>query len=557
MTRSDADILSEKSDTLVAVLETAPTRAALDEASGLLDQLREVRDFDRLGLLAELTSRYRPNDLRVRRLIAQSLTEQGKPSVAADVATIALGKAEQSGDSEVDELSGVLGRACKQIFLDDPTSASGMVISEGARGAIEGAIAAYRGPWEDKQKRSTWHGVNLAAMLHVADARGLTLPAQPDKLQVASDLLAVLDTTPVTDRDTWWHATKAEAHVAREEWVEAETAISAYVQDDSISAFNFASTLRQFRDVWQVQDTGAEGLGLVQALEARYLERAGGSLERAGDKPGLVVGSSHLRTVLAGPPPDEDQLERILGSAGTQTIQWYRAGLERAASVAAVRKRLGTRIGTGFAVRSEDFGFDPGEVLLLTNFHVVNIEGAGIGCRPQEVEVVFEAEDPTLVAPFRVKEVIAQSPERGGLDYALLRFDRTADGVCGVPLASGLPPAHAKERVYVIGHAEGHELQFSLQDNWVLDHEGLPNGTPSRPERVRVHYFTPTAKGSSGSPVFDSTWDCIALHHAGAKHEPPPEDSGMRKLNGKSGYYSANEGISIESIRDHARTTTR
>jgi hypothetical protein len=53
--------------------------------------------------------------------------------------------------------------------------------------------------------------------------------------------------------------------------------------------------------------------------------------------------------------------------------------------------------------------------------------------------------------------------------------------------------------------------------------------------------------------VFDDAWDCVALHHAGAKHEPPPEDSGMRKLNGQAGYYSANEGIFIQSIREYVK----
>jgi len=165
----------------------------------------------------------------------------------------------------------------------------------------------------------------------------------------------------------------------------------------------------------------------------------------------------------------------------------------------------------------------PENVGELVNFKwLAKFEGAGLGSKPKELEIVFEVEDPLHVAPLSIQEVIAQC----------------------------LPDVSSKERVYLIGHPQGHELQFSLQDNWVLDHAGLPNGEPPRPERIRMHYFAPTAKGSSGSPVFDKAWNCVALHHAGAKHDPPPEDSGMRKLNGKDGYYSANEGISIESICD-------
>ena len=98
MTIKDVRILREKADALITSLEVAPTKATLDEASELLDSLRKARNFDRLGMLAELISRYRPHDLRIRRLLAQSLTEQGKPSVAADVATVALERAEKSAD---------------------------------------------------------------------------------------------------------------------------------------------------------------------------------------------------------------------------------------------------------------------------------------------------------------------------------------------------------------------------------------------------------------------------------------------------------------------------
>jgi V8-like Glu-specific endopeptidase len=31
----------------------------------------------------------------------------------------------------------------------------------------------------------------------------------------------------------------------------------------------------------------------------------------------------------------------------------------------------------------------------------------------------------------------------------------------------------------------------------------------------RVHYLTDTLKGSSGSPVFNSNWEVVALHHRG------------------------------------------
>jgi hypothetical protein len=74
--------------------------------------------------------------------------------------------------------------------------------------------------------------------------------------------------------------------------------------------------------------------------------------------------------------------------------------------------------------------------------------------------------------------------------------------------------------------------------------EGPPGGKRQTPGVSRVHYRAPTEGGSSGSRVFNADlWQVIALHHKGGK-------SGLQKLNDKPGTYAANEGISIQSIRD-------
>ena len=111
-----------------------------------------------------------------------------------------------------------------------------------------------------------------------------------------------------------------------------------------------------------------------------------------------------------------------------------------------------------------------------------------------------------------------------------------------MPVADDLPELSLDTRVYVIGHPIGEELQISLQDNLLLDHEGPPSGKPSDKSIIRVHYHAPREGGSSGSPVFnDDFWEVIALHHVGAKFDPP-NHQGLSKLNGQSGKYSANVG---------------
>ena len=102
-----------------------------------------------------------------------------------------------------------------------------------------------------------------------------------------------------------------------------------------------------------------------------------------------------------------------------------------------------------------------------------------------------------------------------------------------MPLALQLPllETKAKPRAYVIGHPSGWDTpQFSLQDNILIDYDD-----------TLVHYRSPTEPGSSGSPVFDSTWSLIAVHHAGGLETP--------RLHGEGGTYPANEGIGVAAIR--------
>jgi V8-like Glu-specific endopeptidase len=58
----------------------------------------------------------------------------------------------------------------------------------------------------------------------------------------------------------------------------------------------------------------------------------------------------------------------------------------------------------------------------------------------------------------------------------------------------------------------------------------------------RVQYLTDTLPGSSGSPVFDSEWNLVALHHSGGWMKEPGSFS-------KSTLFR-NEGIAIQKVID-------
>jgi tetratricopeptide (TPR) repeat protein len=501
----------------------------VDAAKRLVLELRDVREYALMGQLAEVVSRRDPKDARNRRLYGQYLIETGKATAAIDMLR-PLAQRLPRDHAEFVETTGLLGRGYKQIFFD-----AGDKTSDGAHKALKQAIAVYRKSYEHNPA-NTWHGVNLVALLTRARRLGMRLAPELEVKDVARKVTMALEAVPEGKRDLWYFPTLAEANLGLGDWDGVERAIRAYAAANDAKAFQVASTLRQFTEVWDLEAADDRGRGIVAILRARLMELPGGTLK---------LGAGEVQRLRAQPEPEPGQLEAVLGKQGPQTFRWWKTGLERALSVAAVRQRFGGRRGTGFLVRAGDFGFEPaGELLILTNFHVINEYGAYRGMKPEEAEIVFEAVDADRI--YLVEKIVWSSPVDRH-DVGLLRMKTPITDIQPLPTATALPLFEDSAKVYVIGHPGGHELAFSFQDNQLLDHEGPPTGKPQIPGVCRVHYHAPTEPGSSGSPVFnDQLWEVIALHHAGK--------IGIHMLNGKEGTYGANEGISIKSIQEAVAT---
>lgn len=496
----------------------------LERAKVLVETLRNQRDYELMGQLAEAVSRCDTKDAKNRRLYAQYLIDTGKATAAIDVLQ-PLARRLKKSDPEFVETTGLLGRCYKQIFFD-----AGDKGSAGAREALKKAIVAYRGPYEENTQ-NTWHGINLLALLSRARSLGIRTAPGLDPHALAKQVIATLAALPAEKRDDWFLPALAEASLGLRDWDVIDRNIHQYVTAKDTKAFHVASTLRQFTQVWDLENRDERGRALVDMLRARLLQLDGGGLQLAPDE---------LQRLRAQGTPEGGRLEAVLGTNGTQTYQWWKTGIERAASVAAIRQRMGSRVGSGFLVRAGDIGSDAGdELLVLTNFHVVNEHGASPGIQPAEAEVVFEAVDPGKA--YAVTQLLWSSPPDRH-DACLLRLAGPVSGIAPLPVAQSLPALDDTARVYIIGHPGGRDLAFSFQDNELLDHEGPPLGAPQIPNVCRLHYRAPTEGGSSGSPVFNSRlWQVIALHHKGGK-------IGMPRLNGKDGAYGANEGIGIQSI---------
>jgi len=281
---------------------------SVDDLAGakrLVEALRNVRDYETMGQVAEAVSRRDPKDAKNRRLYAQYLIDTGKATAAIDLLR-PLAQRLPKTDPESAEAAGLLGRAYKQIFFD-----AGDKTSAGAREALKQAIVAYRKPFEE-QAANTWHGVNLLALLTRARGLGLRLAADLQPRDIAQQVIATLEATPKAQRDEWYLPTLVEASLGLGNWDAVERNVRAYAAADDAKAFQVASTLRQFTEVWDLERTDDRGRGLVNILRARLMELPGGGLE---------LGRAELQRLRAQPEPNLSQLEAVLGTEGPQTYR--------------------------------------------------------------------------------------------------------------------------------------------------------------------------------------------------------------------------------------------
>lgn len=538
--QTETAVLRWQAGLLQKALAAQPTDAQRQQVAPLLVALRNKREWAGLRGLAEALLRIDPAPPEVWRLYGQALIEDGALVPAACVLD-RLASSLPKEHPEYGEAWGLLGRVHKQRFAE-LTGAT----AELRRQALGDAIAAYEVPYRVDPGQHSWHGVNLLATVARARREGWDdVGAHWDIGALASALLKAVADQPAHE---WRLPTLAEVSLAAAlnsgDLGIVEQALRPYLTDEGTQAFHVASTLRQFTEIWQLEQITPDSPGhslrspaavqqahnLVDMLRARLLSLPDGQV------------SLPPRRRAEPPAPTDTQLQAVLGGDGPVTFQWWRAGVKAGESVAAVRQRLGKRFGTGFLVRAGDLGLKgapPDELLLLTNFHVVNPDGAEDALKPADAEVVFEGRD--SAAAYGVKEVVWHSPVDKH-DASLLRLTALPPGALPLTLSRELParakPAEKKPRVYIIGHPDGGDLAVSMNDNELLDHEGLPGGQPGIKGVCRVHYRAPTKPGSSGSPVFqEQGWKVIALHHAGGQ--------GVQKLNGLPGFYDANEGLAI------------
>jgi hypothetical protein len=215
----------------------------------------------------------------------------------------------------------------------------------------------------------------------------------------------------------------------------------------------------------------------------------------------------------------------ILGLEQPDNLQWFHTALDRCRGVARIETSNGHAIGTGFLLDGRALHPDFRPLVLLTAGYVIGDSGE---IPLDEARVTFRSLGDKI--PLRLVRTLWSSPPPNQFDATVVELAGYPVDAVPLPVAPRRPRLVPTAETYIVGHPRGSDqVQLSIRDNRLLDADDR-----------RLHYRTPTAPGSGGSPVFDSNWEVIALHHAGGSRMP--------RLNGQPGTYAANEGIWLDRI---------
>ena len=211
-----------------------------------------------------------------------------------------------------------------------------------------------------------------------------------------------------------------------------------------------------------------------------------------------------------------DTQEKLIGENNLRPIAFLETGVERSRAVARI-----TIPGSGVAT-----GFMIGPERLLTNHHVF-----GAASDAQGATIQFNFQTDLAGQPLDADDYTADPDTffhtSEDLDYSVVHVAGKPGDKWGVIELRDDLHVTAKQDVAIIQHPGGQPKQIAIADNEIEYAD----------DKV-AQYLTDTMPGSSGSPVFNNDWECVALHHSGG-WLPQPGDAST---------HFRNEGILVSAI---------
>lgn len=500
-------------------------------ALDLMKTLKGKRGYEQMLALGEVLSDW-PN-FEFQQLRCQARIDTGDVRGAVYRLKRLMKQPEVAESNKLkSETLGLLGRASKQFFVRLTNEGD----IENAALALREAVQYYGSAYP---LDVSWHGPNLAALAWRAEREGIFL----DITARGTGEKLLKDIGQPINPDPWTISAIAQGLMAAGDWVSGSARYGEYLDRLAQSqgrdaAFMLNGDIRQLTEIWTA------GQGLVTEADS--------ILEAARSKVASVLyphtdTADKARFLSAFDAMGErggEELQAMVASGAIAPVEELLCVLKNSDTVARISNAAGYARGTGFLVEARSLGISGVSAVFVTNNHVVaSALTESTQTAPEDARIEF-CRWQTRRAKFRIREILAESP--------LLQNDITVAILEDLPpdtpfaklspmgdrfIAPG-PKARSLGRVHPIGHPGGGPLSLSLAGNEVIDHD-LHRG----PRGVRrLHYKANTEKGNSGSPVFGSSGNVVAVHRAATD----------RKISGSpvqhDPRYWVNEGVGIGSI---------
>lgn len=512
-------------DALVEHIQTRDQSYECDAAASVLNSLRGAREFGHLQKVAATLIECGQRAPVVQRHYAQALIEENRLFDAErHLEALGLEAAELGDEREQREARGLLGRVFKQRYV------AGRAAERARPDDLRRAVRFYLETYDAARDANLWHGINAVALLKRAEADGIAIDNAPAAEPIAQQILAEIQRRFDTGRaDAWDKATAMEANVALGRAGDALTWLMRYVNDiaaesdglECADAFKFESTRRQLHQVWRLDRSREPGSLLIPPLESALLRARDGSLRR---DPADVRAER-----------EPGQFEARHGLDAWYPLQWLRTGDRRAERVTRISRRdTDMTKGTGFVIPGDDLDARfRGEVVLLTNSHVISgLREVHEGGKHSPLRLDQAAAHlDVLNRKLQWRAILWESPPEDE-DTTVIALDDAKDIASDpYPVFSRPLPVGGTGRIFIIGYPEAStQIRVSFENNQLLEMNDK-----------YLRYRTPTEQGSSGSPLFDSDWQLVGIHH----YSSPDLDSFQtpgRKL-------AANQGVWIRRIQ--------